>query len=77
MRVNKDVAITYLKEINKNKTNSDVITKLYYNDKDYVQDFSHFVSYMSDNLRNAIQNGQTLTSEQTKELDEYVIEGVI
>lgn len=75
--MNKDVAITYLKEINKNKTNSDVITKLYYNYKDYVQDFSHFVSYMSDNLRNAIQNGKTLTSEQTKELDEYVIEGVI
>ncbi|PAD84874.1 hypothetical protein CHH57_02255 [Niallia circulans] len=78
--MNRDVAITYLKEINKGKEASDVITRLYYNnDGDYVQDLSYFTSkdYMSESLLSAIQNGQTLTYAQERELDQFIIESQI
>lgn len=78
--MNRDVAITYLKEINKGKEASDVITRLYYNnDGDYVQDLSYFTSkdYMSESLLSAIKNGQTLTYAQERELDQFIIEAQI
>lgn len=78
--MNRDVAITYLKEINKRKEASDVITRLYYNnDGDYVQDLSYFTSkdYMSESLLSAIQSGQTLTYAQERELDQFIIESQI
>ncbi|MEM5592933.1 hypothetical protein AAHH67_16205 [Niallia circulans] len=78
--MNRDVAITYLKEINKGKEASDVITRLYYNnDGDYVQDLSYFISkdYMSESLLSSIQNGQTLTYAQEQELNQFIIESQI
>lgn len=76
--INKDIAITYLKEINKGKNASEIVTRLYYgNNGDYVQDLSFFVNsrdYMSGSLVDAIQNGQTLTTEQEIELQNFIIE---
>jgi hypothetical protein len=73
----KNAMITYLKEFNKGKDADRVVTRLYYNDgNDYVQDFSLFANekYMSESLLNALKNGQTLTTEQEKELQCFIIE---
>lgn len=73
----KNLAIAYLKELNKNAEFGEIITRLYYNDNgDYVQDLSFFANskYMSNGLLNAIQNGQTLTSVQETELQSFIIE---
>lgn len=74
--------ITYLKEMNKNATAETVVTRLRYknNEKEeYVQDFSYFATerFMSDDLLQALQNGQTLTSKQQGELDSFIIEKTI
>lgn len=71
------MAITYLKEINKGKGASEIVTRLYYgNEGEYVQDLSFFVNenYMTSGLLNAIQNGQSLTTVQEKELQSFIIE---
>jgi hypothetical protein len=75
--MNKDMAIAYLKEINKGKDVNNVVTRLYYgNDGDYVQDLSPFLhdDYMSRGLIDAIQNGQSLTMAQEAELQDFIIE---
>jgi hypothetical protein len=77
LKMNKDVAIIYLKEINKGKDFSEIVTRLYYNnDGDYVQDLSYFANkqYMGESLLYSIQNGQTLTSDQEEELQQFIIE---
>lgn len=69
----RDMAIAYLKEINKG---SEVVTRLRYNnDGDYVQDLSYFANsnYMSEGLLSAIQNGQSLTTSQEEELQQFII----
>lgn len=68
------MAIAYLKEINKGK---EIVTRLYYNnDGDYVQDLSFFTNkeHMGESLLSAIQSGQTLTTEQDSELQQFIIE---
>lgn len=73
----KNQMIAHLKEINKSKDLQKPITHLIYNERgDYVQDFSFFTSlkYMSEELLSAIQNGQTLTTDQELELQSFVIE---
>lgn len=80
VKMNKDNAIEYLKEINKGKRHHEIVTRLYYGDgNEYVQDLSYFVegNFMSDELEKAIANGQTLTSKQEKELQNFIIEKYI
>ena len=77
MTIKKDVAITYLKEINKGKEAHEVITRLYYgNEGEYVQDFSYFATeqYMNQELLEALRSGQTLTTALEAELQQYVRE---
>ena len=71
----RDLMISKLQEINQHET----VTRLYYihNDKrDFVEDFIPFANenYMSDELRDALSKGKTLTEQQQSELDSYVIE---
>lgn len=78
--MNKDIAITYLKEMNKGKEAQDIVTRLYYgNEGEHVQDFSCFANeqHMSPDLLSALQSGQTLTTEQEKELNMFVVEKAI
>ena len=80
MAINKDVAIAYLKEINKGKEHPDITTRLYYgNEGEYVQDFSYYANqnYMSPELLEALGSGQTLTTELDKELLGFVSEKII
>lgn len=72
----RDLAIAYLKELNKSKDASEIVTRLYYSESDYVQDLSFYMynkDYFSESLFNAIQNGQTLTAEQEQELELFTI----
>ncbi|MBM7598263.1 hypothetical protein JOC34_000620 [Virgibacillus halotolerans] len=72
--------IAYLKELNKSVTRSDeVVTRLYYGDSEYVEDFSYFANedYMSKGLLEAIKNKTTLTDKQSMELQYFVQEDVI
>lgn len=78
--MNKDIALTYLKELNKGQDTDRVITRLYYNDNgDFVEDYSSFANekYMSNELLSALQNGQTLPSHLQNELSTFVIEAKI
>jgi hypothetical protein len=75
--LNKNLAITLLKEMNKTADESDIVTRLYFNNgSEYVQDFSFFTNkeYMSQELMDAMQYGQTLTTDQENELSQYIIE---
>lgn len=75
--MNKNLAITLLKEMNKTADESNIVTRLYFNnDSEYVQDFSFFTNkeYMSQELMDALQYGQTLTTDQENELSQYIIE---
>ena len=79
MTINKDVAATCLKEINKGKEHPDITTRLYYgNEGQYVQNFSYYANenYMSPELLEALGSGQTLTTELDKELLGFVIEKI-
>ncbi len=78
--MNRDMAVIYLKEINKGKDASEIVTRLYYgNDGKYVQDLSFFINgdYMSGSLVDAIKNGQTLTTKQEEELQNFIIEKAV
>ena len=80
MTIKKDVAIAYLKEINKGKEAHEITTRLYYgNEGKYVQDFSYFTNenYMSQDLLEAFRTGQTLTSELEEELLQYIHKSTI
>lgn len=73
----KDEALKHLKNFNNGAKPEQIVTRLRYNNgKDYVQDFSFFVNngYMSNDLLEALQKGQTLTDDLEKELNTYIIE---
>ncbi|KON87455.1 hypothetical protein AF332_11865 [Sporosarcina globispora] len=75
--MDKNLAIKLLKEMNKTADELTVVTRLYFNnDNDYVQGFSFFANeeYMSEGLLEALQYGQTLTTDQEEELRQYLIE---
>lgn len=77
----KDMATSYLKELNRGtKEAASIITRLYYNDKgDFVQDLSFFANkkYTSEGLLASLKKGQTPTSSQEEELQQFIIEKVI
>lgn len=76
----KDEAIAYLKELNKGRNASTVVTRLRYGiNGEHVEDFSYFANrdYMTDELLKALAIGQSLTSDLQMELNKYVIEMAI
>lgn len=75
----KDVMITYLKEINSDATPETLVTRLKHSNNGrevYVEDFSYFANekHMSKDLLQALQSGQTLTTQQQGELNNFIIE---
>jgi hypothetical protein len=75
-KMNKDNAIEFL--VNYNRLNKDsLITKLYYNEHDYGEDYSPFIDNMSDSLKESLKFRRTLTTEQENELDNYKIETIV
>lgn len=73
----KDEALKYLKEYNESVKPEHAITRLRYNDgRDYVQDLSFYThpAYMSEELLEALKNGQTLTDDLEKEFSKFIIE---
>jgi hypothetical protein len=79
----RDLMINKLKEINHKAIETgnynEIVTRLYYetnNQRHFVEDYSPFANknFMSDELRNALTNHQTLTETQQNELNNFVIE---
>ncbi len=83
----KDMVIAKLKEINEKAVSGHegqrVITRLYYTSMDgtrqFVEDFTPYTTgdYFTEELKNALANGTTLTTKQQLELNQFVIEGTL